>query len=300
MHTAFVTINKVPTKVTTWGKWVEESFDSEKEKDLIICIPGNPGFTQFYYRFLETLHQQLGWPIWIVSHAGHERPENENLYNIPNIKENKDLYNLSGQIKHKMEFFEKMVPGDVRLHLIGHSVGTYIITELMKNPSISSRVDIALEDIALTPNGRFYTSIVHHIVPIILFLTCIFQMLPIFLQHFLVGIYTWVVGAEDFQIPNICNLIHPRVLHKIFFMASDEMVTLKERNTDVIKQHIKKYKFYFGGNDNWAPVSYCKKLQDDIPDVDAEVCKMRFPHAFVLTSSIPAAVMVAQWMRQKN
>lgn len=43
-----------------------------------------------------------------------------------------NLYSLEGQIHHKMAFVNTFVPRDRRLILIGHSIGCYIVLELLK------------------------------------------------------------------------------------------------------------------------------------------------------------------------
>lgn len=43
-----------------------------------------------------------------------------------------DGFGLRGQIEHKLSFIRKNVPKDVKLVLIGHSIGAYMIIEMMK------------------------------------------------------------------------------------------------------------------------------------------------------------------------
>lgn len=64
----WVVVNHVPTRVKTWGGWIEDTLPDGDS--LIICISGNPGLSSFYHSFLETVHQQTGVPIWITCHAG--------------------------------------------------------------------------------------------------------------------------------------------------------------------------------------------------------------------------------------
>lgn len=69
MQEAFVNINNIPTHVFTWGKWIEESFKDEKE--VVICITGNPGLPGFYTEFGGALQRELGadghnLPVWVI------------------------------------------------------------------------------------------------------------------------------------------------------------------------------------------------------------------------------------------
>lgn len=43
-----------------------------------------------------------------------------------------DVFGLQGQVEHKLKFLRKYVPKDVKLILIGHSIGSYIALKIMK------------------------------------------------------------------------------------------------------------------------------------------------------------------------
>lgn len=47
------------------------------------------------------------------------------------------MFGLDGQVEHKLAFLRKHVPRDTRLVLLGHSIGCYIILEMLKrNPEL--------------------------------------------------------------------------------------------------------------------------------------------------------------------
>lgn len=48
------------------------------------------------------------------------------------MAEAEDVFGLNGQIEHKLSFLLEHVPRDTHLILIGHSIGCYIILEMMK------------------------------------------------------------------------------------------------------------------------------------------------------------------------
>ena len=51
--------------------------------------------------------------------------------------EAEDVFGLNGQIEHKLTFLSEHVPRDTHLVLVGHSIGCYIILEIMKkNPEL--------------------------------------------------------------------------------------------------------------------------------------------------------------------
>lgn len=101
MYEAYLILNGVRTCITAHGKWVEESLIGIK--DVVIIIPGNPGVTTFYDRFAKTIHDQLGYPVWCIGHAGHNIPQEE-VTPFPKLALNPDLYGLKGQINHKVSY----------------------------------------------------------------------------------------------------------------------------------------------------------------------------------------------------
>ncbi|CAG9581663.1 unnamed protein product [Danaus chrysippus] len=94
------TLNNVNTPILTWGNPFEAN-----GKEVIICVTGNPGISDFYIEFAEELHKTLNLPVIVVGQAGHEfSVDNEAI-----SEKNKDLYNLQGQLKHKLDLIENYV-----------------------------------------------------------------------------------------------------------------------------------------------------------------------------------------------
>lgn len=101
MKSTYVDINGIPTCVTTWGIHVDDTFTA---KEMVLCIPGNPGWSGLYRRFLATLHARLGIPVWIVGHSGHEEPPADHSTDIPPFEGNEKLYGTEGQIENKVSY----------------------------------------------------------------------------------------------------------------------------------------------------------------------------------------------------
>lgn len=55
-----------------------------------------------------------------------------NLLLDSNAQEIKDIYGLNGQIEHKLAFLRTHVPKDMKLVLIGHSIGSYFTLQMLK------------------------------------------------------------------------------------------------------------------------------------------------------------------------
>lgn len=178
-----------------------------------------------------------------------------------------------------------------------------MILELLKDPKISSRVVRnyllfpTIENMAESPNGKLLTRFVCHIVWLLVFLSWIFTLLPSLLQSLIIRIYTTYYSVPNMHLENIIDFIEPNNLSSVFHMGLDEMDVVKERDNDIIIKHKDSIKLYYGAKDRWAPQSFYRKLKHDIPDIDAQVCKRNFEHAFVLRFSEEVGNMVSDWIR---
>ncbi|CAG9773597.1 unnamed protein product [Ceutorhynchus assimilis] len=299
MNEAFVEVNGVPTKVTTWGRWIEESQGNTNE--IIILIPGNPGVTGFYKKFAKTLYERTEIPVWCVGHAGHNFGD-QSIVKLPNFSEHKDLYGLKGQVQHKIDFFKKYVPQNAKVYLIAHSIGSYVSLEMLEHPEVKPKIHKAyllfptVEHMAVTNHGKFLNTFVRPIVWLILFATWIFTVLPNFIANFLLFIYMIIANVpRELHLQNIKDLLKPGVLRRVFFLAFEELDLIHDRNNEVIKRNEKIVKFYYGRTDAWAPEEYYNKIKNDIPSVDAELSEIN--HAFVFNRSTDVANVVAGWIK---
>uniref|UniRef100_A0A8C7YGV8 Lipid droplet-associated hydrolase n=1 Tax=Oryzias sinensis TaxID=183150 RepID=A0A8C7YGV8_9TELE len=73
-----------------------------------------------------------------------------------------DVFGLNGQIEHKLAFIREHIPKGSSLVLVGHSIGCYIILEMMRrNPELKVLKAVMLfptiERMAESPQGRRMT-----------------------------------------------------------------------------------------------------------------------------------------------
>lgn len=302
MQEAYLNIYGVPTRVQTWGRWVEESYNKSEPENLVLFIPGNPGVTQFYTSFLKRLHEELGYTVWILSHAGHELPKSKQR-EAPRLTDNEKIYGLEGQVNHKLAFIDTYVPKNAQVYFVGHSIGAYVILDILKKSWVESNTKgayllfPAIEYLAETENGWYMVNVVQYFVRILLFLAWIFTILPFVLQFSLIKGYVLFYSILNVHLRTIINFIRPDVVDKVLYLAMDEMHNVKERETRILLENKTRIKLYYAANDGWSPQRYCKQLKRDIPDIDAEICTRNFEHAFVLRHPEEVAVMVAQWIK---
>lgn len=66
----------------------------------------------------------------------------------------------------QVAFIKQYVPKDAKLHLVGHSIGSWCILQLLKDQEIAKQVVRCyllfptIERMAETPNGKFLTNFV--------------------------------------------------------------------------------------------------------------------------------------------
>ncbi|XP_037384353.1 lipid droplet-associated hydrolase isoform X2 [Talpa occidentalis] len=140
LHEEFILCCGVETQVLKCGPWTDLINDQSatRPKLLIFIITGNPGFCAFYVPFIKALYSVTNkrFPIWAISHAGHAMlPKDKKILPTsedPNAQEVKDVYGLCGQVEHKLAFLRTHVPKDMKLVLIGHSIGCYMSLQILK------------------------------------------------------------------------------------------------------------------------------------------------------------------------
>jgi len=246
MEEGFVDINNVSTRIVTFGGWINQPLQSSQ---LIIVIPGNPGLIGYYETFMAALHENLQgkFVIWGIGHGGHEKPSSVDL---PCINKNPDLFTLDGQIKHKISFIDKYVGPGPKLHLVGHSIGGKIATELVKHYGSNYDVNAyllfpTLERMAQTPSGRRLRPFLGPLRNMVVFAASVINRLPeswvtSLLQMFLRVNRNLAVddgsSTSDVIVRTTRKLLHPQALERCMFMAHNELQVVGELNTEEIRK----------------------------------------------------------------
>ncbi|XP_015176315.1 PREDICTED: lipid droplet-associated hydrolase [Polistes dominula] len=306
MQKALLPINNVQTQVIAEGRWVEESFPQDGKKDVVIVIPGNPGVPQFYEGFIKSLNSKLPseTPVWVIGHAGHIQPPKDLEINMPSNKEWDKYYGLTAQIEHKIQFIRNYVPNDAKIYLIGHSIGCWFILNVLKDEDISKKVEKCyllfptVEHMADTPNGRFLTKFILHIVNLLLFLTWIFTCFPYYLKAFLIRLFGIFYGIPAKHVNTVILLLQPSVLKRVFRLADEEMKQVKELDHNIVSQHIGKLWLYYSEKDQWTPISYYRNMKAKYPNIEANLCKHGFAHSFILNHEKEMAEIVGNLINE--
>ncbi|GAB0087751.1 Lipid droplet-associated hydrolase [Sergentomyia squamirostris] len=296
-------IGDIPTSYISCGT---EILDSDSTKEVIVCISGNPGLVEFYEDFIREIYVQLGKkiPTLVVGHVGHEGYPPHSTDRMPKLADNGHLYDLDAQIQHKVDFITRYVPKDAKIYFIGHSIGSWMLVELMKLPEIRQRtikcylLFPTLERMAITRNGRFLERFIFPLTSVIIYLVGFFFMLPHFVQNFLFWIVLPFLSIPYSNINTVRHLINPGGLRRIFFLACDEMTRVQELDIETITANKHILKLYYSTTDGWVPVDYYREICKKIPGIDAHLDEHNIAHAFVLRSSKEMATIVCKWIHQ--
>ncbi|KAK0167933.1 hypothetical protein PV327_001784 [Microctonus hyperodae] len=300
MQQSMLAINGVQTHVITEGRWVEEGLASDGHKDIVLVIPGNPGIPSYYEGFIKSLKSKLPTetPVWIMGHAGHVLPPKNLSIALPEGQFTGKYYNLAGQLEHKISFIKKYVPEDAKLHLVGHSIGCWLILQLLKDKQIADRVVKcyllfpAIERMRETPSGKFLTNFVLRFAAVIVYLCWIFSLLPIIIQMILIRIIGGIFGVTNKSVKPTLQLLKAPVLKRVFDLAKDEMILVRELNYEIVSKYADKLWIYYGATDGWTPGIYYDELKAKYPNINAQICKRGFRHAFVLSNDDQVGKMV--------
>lgn len=306
MQEAYVNICGIPTHIMTWGKWIEESLDDVKE--IAICITGNPGLPGFYTEFLGNVYRQLNceMPVWVIGHLGHDDPPPTSIREVPPLQGSESLFELENQIKHKIEFIEQYVPANVKIHLMGHSIGAWMVLQMLKNENIKKRIQKCyllfptVERMVESGNGWVFVNLVLPAYIVLGFFITFFARLPVFVRIFCLHIYFWLFSIPNHFIGTALKYSKPCVMEKVVFLAKDEMAKVRGLDREIVRENVGILKFYYGSRDGWVPVKYFEDLKRDIPNVDATVDKNNIEHAFVLRSSVQMGAIVANWIMENK
>lgn len=225
---------------------------------------------------------------------------------MPPLEGNENLYNLEGQLNHKIEFIKRYIPEDVKIHLIGHSVGCKVAMDLLKHEEIGSRIHqcyflfATIEKMAETSNGFWLYKVFNKIFFLLQFLYYAFSFLPLTLRTWIVYMYCLAAGHPKYFLGTIIKMSTPECLDRIWFMALDEMKSIRELDDETIRENMHRIKFYYGTTDGWVPVKYYHQLVSKFPGIDAELCERKIDHTFVIDHGHTMGRMVSEWVRRKK
>ncbi|XP_041361090.1 lipid droplet-associated hydrolase-like [Gigantopelta aegis] len=301
MRTEFCSILGGSTHIIKFGQLPNKK---QHAPYIFLVIPGNPGIIEYYEEFLRVLYFNTGSriPVWGISHAGHVSVPKSASGFSEILKDPPGVFSLGGQIKHKIEFIMQRIPDNVRLILIGHSIGCYMILKLMDQvPHKILRCFLlfpTIERMALSPQGVYVAPLLYYLRWLAVLAVKALSYLSPHVQYRLILRY-----FKDFKVPECAlnatmSLFDPVCVNKATFMANQEMQQVTRLPEDIIRKNISKLSFYYGSCDHWCPKEYCYQLKRKFPHADIYMCQNDFSHAYVLEASDKMADIIWSWIQK--
>lgn len=225
---------------------------------------------------------------------------------MPPLTGNHDLYNLQGQINHKIEFIRKFVGEEVKIHLVSHSIGAKISLELLKHDLISQKIHRCylmfptIERMVESNNGFWFYKVFDRIFFLLQLIYYGFSFLPLTLRTIFLYFFCLLNGIPNVLLGTVIKVSSPTAIDKVWFMAKDEMEKVCQIDDVVIKKNQHRLNFYYGMTDGWVPIDSYKKLVERFPGINAELCQKSINHCFMISHGPTMARMVADWLRRNK
>ncbi|KAK3895159.1 hypothetical protein Pcinc_001125 [Petrolisthes cinctipes] len=290
-----ISVRGCPTEVLTLGQTL-----SENPSNLILIIPGNPGITSYYTDFMETIYDGMGktHSVWIVSHAGHCISPHLSIW-----PDTEQVYSLKQQIDHKIAFLEDYLPQGSNITLVGHSIGSHIILNIIKHFEAVSKFSFihsylffpTIERMKATSNGQILWPILY-LRWLVVFLAACVYILPERLKEVVLSLYFGPEVAAC-SVRATKELLHPQLLNNVLFMAYTELMEVNEADVDTVNKHKDKITLYYGATDGWVPTTYRDELKQKVEGVSAHLCEKGYKHAFVLCYSQQVGELLVQLIK---
>lgn len=209
----------------------------------------------------------------------------------------------------QIEFIKKYVPENVKIHLLGHSIGAFMCKQILRDPEMKKRIKHCyllfptLEYPIYSWKGFLLTYFFAPFYKFVYYIYIyIFVFLPHFVQSFLLLIFFLCSGMPRERLfqPVLEYIQCESALKGSFVVAMDAMKNIQELDVETIRENKDILTFYYGSTDGWVPKKYFHNLKRQVPDVDAELCSRNIDHGFVINQSELMAEIVAGWVMKRS
>lgn len=224
----------------------------------------------------------------------------------PQLKGNEHLYDLEGQIAHKLAFISKYLPENVKIHLVGHSMGSKICLELLKHQRINAQLKKCyllfpvIERVEESRKGKMlptYDSIFFVFVLFFHFL----NLLPSAWKNSTVKMCMRLDGHENYEFLDAArHFMDPKLSQVCWFLMIDMVQKFKELDEKIVQSNKEKLKLYYAQKDDWVAQNFYQEIVERVPGIDAELCKSGYEHAFIFKSSVEVGKMLCQWIKSSD
>ena len=263
----------------------------------VLVVPGSPGAGHFYLPFAQRLQElfQRQTNIAVVSHAGHSpgwyRTGREfDMQGDATTEDDRRWFSLEDQVQHKMAYLEESVSPCSQLIIIGHSIGCYVVLQMLKqiHPDRVKKVFLlfpTMERMAESKNGqRFYPYYFGKLKMVLVFIAGLLSIiLPHVVQRMVLGLFLRKIdpSIRSHFVEGGMNVISARSLYNILSMAHQELQEVIQLEASMLERHGHKVVLYYGVKDHWVPDDVYAITKERFPLCDVVLCDRSCKHAFV-------------------
>lgn len=286
----------------------EDSLDGDSEDIAhVVFIPGNPGIVGAYRPFLRSLCQKTDrkkFRIAAMSYPGHDNS------GLPD-REEQGMYSLEEQIEHKLAFINETVPPKSRLVLVGHSLGCYMIMQLLKRNALANHqvekiglICPVIANMAESPAGQIFgpfckkhpylgTALVHFAswLPASLLRT---QFEKAFTEH---------LRTPDLYRSGLVSIVinflqQPNCVMNAVNIGIEAIDKLQGLDVDILELYKDRCTMWYTPIDHWVPSGMYQTLAQNHKDYDIK--SFLVYHAFMLHAADEVAGVISRWLSNSS
>lgn len=219
-----------------------------------------------------------------ASHIGHVRQ---------GVKRTRGSPTVNLQVDHKVDLIENHIPDDVEVILVGHSIGTYITTQMMK--TAPNRKRFVYNFLLMPVLERMRETTGWKSIRTLIFFRWILYTIVFLMSLLRDDLLTELTNLMQPNLkkkstPECCrealvSTAHLSVIRNIINMAKDEARQVALRDDTFLKTHIDRLTFIYCHNDKWSPLEYFRDLKRQHPTGDYHILDT-ISHDFVMDVSM--------------
>lgn len=286
----------------------------DKTQNLVVFVPGNPGYWGVYHSFLGDLYQKVtesdpDATILVICHNNFDHPDHVKhpvderivLSELDILEaESKILDVYKNEPNHtEMNVFIKEIIlkrlleyklDAYKLCFVAHSIGAYCCMRLIEDPQIavahagSVYLHPAVENLATTPKGLKTLTYVQPFMLEYLLLPLAYvidNFLPRNLKLQLYGTYFpkgYMDEASTIVQESVLQFMTPQSMRALVEMARSEFTCVKDAKLALLQSNASKISFIYAKDDYWVNSSFVSKLKESVQGLN--LIELPNPHAF--------------------
>eukprot|EP01080_Neovahlkampfia_damariscottae_P004916 gene4916-8504_t len=262
---------------------VQHGVDLNKNniEKIILFIPGNPGVASLYDHCAQEIYSKTKIPVVVVGYLGHSYDNKVDK-----------LYSIHEQLEHKVEFIKFLIQKNptISIHLVGHSIGSWICLELLNRNTDNLKQFFGLfptiSHLNLSKNGQNFLlkmGVKFGIRNVVSFIVHFSSFIPSSVR-LLIAKASKIIENEDDSLIEVFatkSYFNYQMMNNVLFMAGTEFSEIRDANYGIIDKNKSKIQFYYGETDHWVPDGFNEKMKKKYPNI-VTIDEFKTKHGFIL------------------